>query len=76
MVITLSSALSQTPSVNAVWILSSSGTGGVEPQTFRVISVEEQDGVNYAITALTYIPGKYANIEEGVTVTCKKFYHC
>ncbi len=64
-VITLSSALSQTPSVNAVWILSSSGTGGVEPQTFRVISVEEQDGVNYAITALTYIPGKYANIEEG-----------
>ena len=64
-VITLSSALSQTPSVNAVWILSSSGTGGVEPQTFRVISVEEQDGVNYAITALTYIPGKYANIEQG-----------
>ena len=65
-VISLGSALSQTPSVNAVWILSSSGTGGVEPQTFRVISVEEQDGVNYAITALTYIPGKYANIEEGV----------
>ena len=63
-VITLSSALSQTPSVNAVWILSSSGTGGVEPQTFRVISVEEQDGVNYAITALTHIPGKYANIEQ------------
>ena len=65
-VITLSSALSQVPSVNAIWILSSSGDGGVEPQTFRVISVEEQDGVNYAITALTYIPGKYANIEEGV----------
>ena len=64
-VITLSSALSQTPSVNAVWILSSSGTGGVEPQTFRVISVEEQDGINYAITALTYIPGKYNNIEIG-----------
>ena len=67
-VITLSSALSQTPSVNAVWMLSSTGNeaGGVEPQTFRVITVEEQDGVNYAITALTYIPGKYANIEEGV----------
>ena len=67
-VITLSSALSQTPSVNAVWMLSSTGNeaGAVEPQTFRVITVEEQDGVNYAITALTYIPGKYANIEEGV----------
>ena len=67
-VITLSSALSQVPSANAVWILSSSGSGGVEPQTFRVISVEEQDGVNYAITALTYIPGKYANIEQGVAL--------
>ena len=64
-VITLNSALSQAPSANSIWVLSSSGTGGVEPQTFRVISVEEQDGVNYAITALTYIPGKYANIEEG-----------
>jgi predicted phage tail protein len=63
-VITLSSALSQVPSANAIWMLSSSGTGGVEPQTFRVITVEEQDGVNYAITALTYIAGKYANIEE------------
>jgi|GEM_PF-3036865 len=63
-VITLSSALSQVPSANAIWMLSSSGTGGVEPQTFRVISVEEQDGVNYAITALTYIAGKYANIEQ------------
>ena len=64
-VITLSSALSQVPSANSIWILSSTGTGGVEPQTFRVISVEEQDGINYAITALTYIPGKYDNIEKG-----------
>ena len=66
-VISLSSALSQTPSANSIWMLSSTGSdGAVEPQTFRVITVEEQDGVNYAITALTYIPGKYANIEEGV----------
>ena len=65
-VISLGSPLSQTPSANSIWMLSSTGTGGVEPQTFRVITVEEQDGVNYAITALTYIPGKYANIEEGV----------
>ena len=67
-VITLSSALSQAPSENAIWILSSSGDEGVEPQTFRVISVEEQDGVNYAITALTYNPGKYANIDEDVAL--------
>ena len=59
-VINVSSAFSQTPSTNSIWMLSSTSTAGesgVEPQTFRVITVEEQDGVNYAITALTYIPG-------------------
>ena len=30
----------------AMWLLSSSG---LEAQTFRVITVEEQDGINYAI---------------------------
>ena len=68
-VISLSSALSQTPSAKFnMDVIQYSSTGGVEPQTFRVITVEEQDGVNYAITALTYIPGKYANIEEGVSL--------
>ena len=64
-VITLDSALSATPNVNSIWLLQSST---LEPQTFRVISVEEQDGINYAITALTYIDGKYANIESGISL--------
>ena len=67
-VINVFSAFSQAPSANSIWMLSSKptiGETGVEPQTFRVISVEEQDGVNYAITALTYVPGKYDNIEFG-----------
>ena len=34
-----------------------------EPQTFRVVSVEEQDGVNYSISALSYRSDKYTNIE-------------
>ena len=50
-VITLDSALSATPNVNAIWLLQSST---LEAQTFRVITVEEQDGINYAITALKY----------------------
>jgi len=50
-VITLDSALSATPNVNAIWLLQSSN---LEAQTFRVITVEEQDGINYAITALKY----------------------
>jgi len=67
-VITLDSALSATPNVNAIWLLQSST---LEAQTFRVISVEEQDGINYAITALTYIDGKYANIEQGISLPAR-----
>jgi len=64
-VITLSSALSAAPNANSIWLLQSST---LEAQTFRVISVEEQDGVNYAISALTYLDGKYANIEQGISL--------
>jgi len=67
-VITLDSALSATPNVNAIWLLQSST---LEAQTFRVITVEEQDGINYAITALTYIDGKYANIESGTSLPAR-----
>ena len=65
-VITVSSPFSEAPENNSVWMLSSLGSNGLEPQTFRVISIEEQEEVNYAITALTYIPGKYDNIERGI----------
>ena len=59
-VIHLDSALSQTPNVNTIWLLHKSTSFH---QTFRVITVEEQDGINYAITALTYLPAKYATID-------------
>jgi|GEM_PF-1511879 len=35
----------------------------VRPATWRVISVEEEDGVLYNVKALSYNPSKYANIE-------------
>ena len=60
--IDLTSALSTTPNVNSIWLLESDGEGE-EPQTFRVINVEEQDGVNYSISALSYRSDKYNNIE-------------
>ena len=63
-VITLnqSTPLSTTPNVNSIWLLESDGTGQA-PQKFRVITVEEQDGINYSITALSYRSEKYDNIE-------------
>jgi predicted phage tail protein len=61
-VVTVSSAFSQTPNVNTTWLLQNTT---VQAQKFRVITVEEQDGVNYSITALSYVEGKYAFIEDG-----------
>ena len=67
-VITLDSALSATPNVNSIWLVQSST---LEAQTFRVITVEEQDGINFAITALTYIDAKYNNIEQGISLPAR-----
>ena len=63
--ITVSSAFSQAPNVNANWVISNDT---VQTQLFRVITVEEVDGVNYAITALSYVNAKYAFIEEGLSL--------
>ena len=76
-VITLNSALSAAPNANAMWLIQSST---LESQTFRVISVEEQDGINYAITALSYnynyatgVSPKYAAIDsmQGITLPAR-----
>ena len=67
-VITVSSAFSSAPNANSIWLIQSDS---LSAQTFRVVSVEEQDGINYAITALTYIDGKYANIDQGVSLPAR-----
>lgn len=67
-VITVSSAFSVTPNVNAMWLIESDSLLG---QTFRVISIEEEDGVNYNISALTYVEGKYNNIENNTPLQAR-----
>ena len=67
-VISWSSALSEAPNVNAIWFLVSDT---IEAQKFRVITVEEADGINYKVTALSYRPNKYANIEEGIDLPAR-----
>jgi len=66
--ITVSDAFSQTPNVNTIWIISNVT---IESQKFRVITVEEQDGVNYSITALSYVEGKYDFIEDGTALPAR-----
>ena len=67
-VLTLESALSSAPNVNAPYLLSSTS---LQTQLFRVIQVEEQDDINYVITALSYVEGKYAFIEDGTALPAR-----
>jgi predicted phage tail protein len=67
-VITVSSAFSQAPNANTVWLLQNDT---VQAQKFRVITVEEQDGLVYAITALSYVNAKYTFIEDGASLPAR-----
>ena len=49
---------------NQVLYVENSRTGSdVQPTTWKVVSIEEEDGVNYSVTALSHNPSKYANVE-------------
>ena len=59
-IVTVSSAFSSAPNANSIWVYE---TNDLETTTWRVISVEEQDGSNYAVTCLEYNSTKYNHIE-------------
>ena len=62
---TTQSAFSSAPNVNAPYLISSID---LQTQLFRVIQVEEQDDISYVISALSYVEGKYAFIENGTAL--------
>ncbi len=64
-VISADSAFSSAPLTNSPYLISSTT---LQTQLFRVVSVEEQDDINYQITALSYVEGKYAFIENGTAL--------
>jgi predicted phage tail protein len=64
-VITVSTAFSVAPNVNSVWIYQ---TNDIETSTWRVLTVQEQDGSNYAINAIAYNASKYDYIERGTAL--------
>jgi predicted phage tail protein len=67
-VITLQAALSAAPNVNSIWILESPS---LQATTWRVLSVNESDGISYGITAIAHNGSKYAYIEDGVPLEFK-----
>lgn len=63
--VNLSTALPAAPQAGAQWIMSAST---VEAQTFRVLTVTEQDGGLVEITALKHDPDKYNAVENGLVL--------
>jgi len=63
--ITVSSAFSSVPQTNSVWVIENTS---VQLQTFRVVSVTEQELLNYQIVAIVHNPDKYSFVENGTAL--------
>ena len=63
--VTVTSPFSAAPQTGSIWVLASTE---VEPQLFRVVAVAEQDRGIHEVTALAHNPGKYAAIEQGLSL--------
>ena len=61
-VITLQAALTAAPNANSIWILESPS---LQASTWRVLSINESEGINYGITAIAHNESKYGYIEDG-----------
>lgn len=64
-VVTVSQAFSAAPNVNSVWIYQ---TSDLQTSTWRVLAVQEQEGAQYAVSALAYNASKYDYIERGAAL--------
>ena len=63
--ITVSSAFSETPNVNAPYILE---TSTLETTTWKVVSASDNGDMTYTFTALEHNEGKYAFVEDGTAL--------
>ena len=59
--ITVTSAFSAVPQANSIWAIENTS---VEFQTYRVLSITEQDKSNYNIVATIHDTNKYAQVED------------
>ena len=60
--ITVSSNFSSPPQAGSVWLVENAE---IQPTQWRVLGVQEQDGINFAVTAISYNATKYGFIENG-----------
>ena len=69
-VITVSSPFTTTPNVGSVWMFENDI---ITPTTWRVLTVREENGTEYAITALSHNASKYNYIERGEKLETKDY---
>ena len=63
--VTVSSAFSSVPQANSVWVIENTT---LEPTTWRVVNVQEQENLTFSITAASHNSGKYAFVEDGTAL--------
>lgn len=68
--VTVAAAFTAAPTVGAVWMIRSSA---LEPQTFRVLTIKEDEGAIFEVTALASDPNKYALIEQGIELEPRSY---
>jgi len=64
-VITVATAFSSAPPSDGVWLFESSN---IQASTWRVLGIEERDGISYAISAIAYNASKYNYVEQGLAI--------
>ena len=68
--VTVSSAFSSVPQANSVWVIENTT---LEPTTWRVVNVQEQENLTFSITAASHNSGKYDFVEDGTPLPAKNF---
>jgi predicted phage tail protein len=66
--ITVSPAFNTAPAAGSVWLVEDST---IQPTQWRVVSVQEQDGMNFAVNAVSYNSSKYAYVERGAALEAR-----
>ena len=67
-IITVSTPFSTAPNTGSVWLVEDST---IQPTQWRVLAVQEQDGINYSISAVSYNASKYAYVERGAALEAR-----
>lgn len=59
-IISVTSPFTAASNVNSVWLYE---TSNIQPSTWRVLAIQEQDGINYTVSALAHNASKYDYVE-------------